>query len=225
MIERVQRVVCPDTGRDITDLVNDAALRQGFDPVDFLGGLIAESGLDEHSARERTWPDVSYGLAQPTVKWHGKAVPGVQRAADGTVADTESNRYLVRHYFFDAERTIDYVAPLYVALLRRWGNPLEAWCRWNKPSIPGSQNPNRANYVRGLAEAEKYRATEEKTTMPPAAQQFVVGPGIKDAMARNGDVPMGDEFYPAAAYSMCPGKKFLYVYSFQANQTYTCPLA
>lgn len=154
---RVQGVVCADTGRNLDELLNDAAARHGFDAVGFLGGAIAESDLDEHAARFGVWPDISFGLWQPAVKWLGADVVGLERAGDGTVRDTPENRELAMMLCWDAAWLTAYVAPRYAALLKRWGTPLEAWCRWNKPSIPGSANPNRANYERGLREAERYR--------------------------------------------------------------------
>jgi hypothetical protein len=154
----VQNVVTRDTQKNITRWINAAAEQHGFDAEGFLGGLIAESGLDELSKREKNWPDVSYGLAHPAVKWMGQEVVMLQRAADGTVLDTPQNRLIARDYMWDAARAIQYAAPRYKALLDRWGDPLEAWCRYNKPNIPGVENPNRANYERGLAKAKEYAA-------------------------------------------------------------------
>jgi hypothetical protein len=159
-MRRIERVVTRDTGRDITDLLNRAAEEQGFDAVGFLGGAIAESRLDEHAAREHAWPDVSYGLWQPAVKWLGREVAGLQRAADGIALDTAANRQVARDFWWDAELLTAYMAPRYAALLRKWSTPLEAWCRWNKPDMPGSENPHRANYVAGLRDAEAHLARE-----------------------------------------------------------------
>jgi hypothetical protein len=153
---RVERVLTRDTGRDISDILNRVAEEHGFDPVGMLGGAIAESTLNEAAARERQWPDVSYGLWQPTVKFLGPEVPGLTRGADGAALDTPDNRQIGREFCIDAERLAAYVAPRYAALLRRWGDPLEAWCRWNKPNVPGETNPNRSNYAAGLQAATGY---------------------------------------------------------------------
>lgn len=160
-VSRLSRVVTRDTGRDITAQINRAAEQYGFHAVGLLGGAIAESDLIERAARERTWPDVSYGLWQPAVKWLGPEVPDLSRDPDGTVQDTPANRETARAFCSDAARLIDYVAPRYKTLLERWGSPVEAWCRWNSPSLPGEQNPNRVAYERGVAAAEVYRSGDE----------------------------------------------------------------
>src|SRR6476620_3188461 len=150
---RVERVVTRDTSRDIADVLNDLAEAHGFDPVGFLAGAIAESTLCEHAVREKAWPDVSYGLWQPTVKFLGAEVSGLSRGADGAALDTATNRQIGRDFCFDAARLAAYVAPRYAALVQRWADPLEAWCRWNKPSVPGVDNPNRSKYAAGLQAA------------------------------------------------------------------------
>ncbi|HEX2172618.1 MAG TPA: hypothetical protein VHL09_09255, partial [Dehalococcoidia bacterium] len=82
-IQRVVHVVTADTRKDISALIN-AVADHGFDPVGFLGGLIGESNLHEHATRERTWPDVSYGLSQPTVAFlHPDSGLPLTRDADG----------------------------------------------------------------------------------------------------------------------------------------------
>jgi len=195
----VQGVVTRDTGRDLTEMLNAAGERYGFDPVGLLAGAIAESNLDEHSVRNGVWPDVSFGLYHPAVKWIGPEAEPLNRAADGTALDTVANRMRVRDLSWDAEWAINYVAPRYAKLLERWGDPLEAWSRYNKPAIPGELNPNRANYVRALARAEEYRTVsypddgvhasneiKEKLhaigTYASAASRFVpVGEGLPEA--------------------------------------------
>lgn len=171
---RVKGVVCLDTSRDISGLLNAAADEHGFDAVGFVAGAIAESGLKEHAARERAWPDVSFGLWQPAVKWLGPEATGLTRAGDGTAIDTPYNCLRARAYCWDAAWLTAYVAPRYVALLKRWGEEIEAWCRWNKPNLEGSANPNRANYIRSYEEAERYRepmATVEEDVQQLKAQQ------------------------------------------------------
>jgi hypothetical protein len=157
---RVELIVTRDTGRDISDVLNRLGEEHGFDPIGFLGGAIAESNLNEHAVREKAWPDVSYGLWQPTVKFLGAEVPGLTRGPDTAAVDTTENRQIGRDFCFDAERLAAYVAPRYASLLRRWGDPLEAWCRWNKPSVPGMNNPNRAHYAAGLQAAAGYTLKE-----------------------------------------------------------------
>jgi hypothetical protein len=211
---KVQDVRCTDTSREISKWLNAAADEFGFDAVGLLGGAIAESNLREWAARERTWPDVSYGLWQPAVKWLGREVDGLERAADGTALDTPQNRLVAKTYFWDAARSTQYVAPRYAALLKRWGDPLEAWCRWNKPSIPGADNPHRANYIRGLTEAERYRVT-----MP----DYSIGPGVLAAIQAAGDEARSDEAYVREGISETYGRDALYVYIAQDNRTVRVP--
>lgn len=168
----LQTVMTTDTGRDITGLVENAAREFGFDPIGLIGGAIAESDLREHAARLGVWPDVSFGLWQPAVKFLERDVPGLSRdPANNAVFDTDANRSVAREFSFDAARLITYVAPRYNRLLRRWGDPLEAWCRWNAPGIPGISNRNRDNYVRGLIAAEAFRGSVveagERFAAPP----------------------------------------------------------
>jgi hypothetical protein len=157
---RVERVLTRDTGRDISDIVNRQADLSGFDAVGFLGGAIAESNLSERAAREKAWPDVSFGLWQPSVKFLGPEVQGLTRGPDRAVLDTAANRQVARDFCCDAERLAGYVAPRYAALVQRWGDPLEAWCRWNAPNVTGVNNPNRANYAAGLQAAARYASKE-----------------------------------------------------------------
>ncbi|HEY0582009.1 MAG TPA: hypothetical protein VGE94_07485, partial [Chloroflexota bacterium] len=157
---RVERVLTRDTGRDISDIVNRQADLSGFDAVGFLGGAIAESNLNERAAREKAWPDVSFGLWQPSVKFLGPEVQGLTRGPDRAVLDTAANRQVARDFCCDAERLAGYVAPRYAALVQRWGDPLEAWCRWNAPNVTGVNNPNRANYAAGLQAAARYASKE-----------------------------------------------------------------
>lgn len=195
-----------DTGRDITDLLNGAAMQYGFDAVDFLGGAIAESNIREHSARNGQWPDVSFGLFHPAVKWIGPEADPIERAGiPPTAIDNVFNRTRVRDLSWDAAWSIAYVAPRYAALLKKYDNdPLEAWCRWNKPAIPGNLNPNRANYERGLREAEEYR------------MGATVGPGIKAKMDEAGDEAITNEWTETvggAKIVRAYGKKGLYIAS------------
>jgi hypothetical protein len=164
----VQGVITRDTKKPIADLLNAAADQYNLDAVELLGGAIAESTLDERSAREGIFPDVSFGLFHPSVKWIDPLrVPGLTLDSNTplTVADTQRNRAIVRAYFWDAARAIAYVAPDYARLRARWGDPVESWARYNKPNLPSEQNPNAANYKRALERAEQYRATEAPMTV------------------------------------------------------------
>lgn len=211
---KVREVVCVDTGKDISRWLNAAADEFGFDAVGLLGGAIAESNLKEHAARTRVWPDVSFGLWQPAVKWLGKEATGLTRASDGTVLDTPDNRARARELCWDAAWLTQYVTPRYARLLQTHGNdPLEAWCRWNKPSIPGAQNPHRANYIRGLTEAEKYRLMAD----------FSIGPGVLAAIQAANDEARSDEAYVREGISETYGRDALYVYIAEDNRTVRVP--
>lgn len=164
----VRGVQAHDTGRQLDALLNGLGATHQVDPVELLGGgVIGEGGWNEHALREHPWPDVSYGFGQPSAAW--VTLPeGLAPSADPRYrnADTPENRRRVREYFWDAERALAYVAPRYAALRRQWGEPLEAWCRWNKPNLAGASNPNRGHYAASLAAAEAYRVAA-----PPAEEE------------------------------------------------------
>lgn len=180
---KVRNVIALDTGRDLSDLLNAAGERYGFDPVDLLAGAIAEGGLREHAIRERPWPDVSYGLFQPAVKWLGPEATGLARATDGTALDTPENRARARDLCWDAAWLVVYVAPRYAALLKRWGDATAAWCRWNKPNVEPEQNPNMPNYVTAFLRAYPY-ITQEEPAMPADTEQPSVEEQIKQLSAQ-----------------------------------------
>jgi hypothetical protein len=220
----VQGCQAHDTGRDLDALLNGISAAHGVDPVEMLGGaVIAEGGWREHAIRERKWADVSYGFGQPSVAWCSKP-DGLEPSADLRYrnADTPANRRACQDYFWDADRALRYCTPLYAKLRAKEDSGLDAWCRWNKPSIPPADNPNRAHYARSLAEAEQYRVEDDVAEDP--AWEYEVGEGVAAAMKRNGDHPTGAEVYlPDGLTSITPGAKFLYTYSRPGNATYEQP--
>jgi hypothetical protein len=153
----MKTVIARDTGRDITSIILSEAARHGFDPIGFVAGAIGESSLNEHAARQAVWPDVSFGLWQPAVAFLGNNVPGLTRGPSGIVLDTPANRATARTFCFDAAKLAAYVAPRYAQLLSVHGSSIEAWCRWNLPSVPGTSNPHRPHIVASHAEAEQFR--------------------------------------------------------------------
>lgn len=171
----MKRVVTPDTGRDITELLQIAANHHGFDPIGFVGGAIAESSLHEHARREQPWPDVSFGLWQPAVAFLGTEVEGLTRNGNGTVQDTPTNRQVALDFCFNAASLIDYVAPRFARLLQEHGSPLEAWCRWNAPAIPGDRNPHQAAIRGALQRAEQFRETADTGAVVPEPDIIFVG--------------------------------------------------
>lgn len=70
----------------------------------------------------------------------------------------------------------------------------------------------RQNYIRGLAQAERYRVKEE----PPMADTYVIGQGVRDLIAERGDEPRSDEEYGGekadggADYSVTHGRDAMY---------------
>lgn len=152
----VTGVVTKDTGKDISDITNKST----FYPFVLTALMVAESDLTEHAERIRNWPDQSAGLTQPAVKWFTKKLPGLTYDAQGLIAPTAANVDIVFKWCKVAENLLPYTGPHIDKLMDRWDDPLEALCRYNKPSVPGSQNPNRANYIRGLNVAMKYVAEE-----------------------------------------------------------------
>jgi len=60
--------------------------------------------------------------------------------------------------------------------------------------------------------------------MPPT-DEFAIGEGVLEAMARAHDEPRGNETYFSASYSLTAGRDHAYLYSVEANQTYTLPKA
>jgi len=92
---------------------------------------------------------------------------------------------------------------------------------WHEPALPAvlgiAGDGNKIAEFRRLADG-----TQEEPSMPTATQ-YAVGQGVKDAMARNGDTPKGNEAYISASYSLTPGEKAAYLYSGEANQVYQLP--
>jgi hypothetical protein len=217
-----------DTGRDLDGLLNGISAAHGVDPVEMLGGaVIAEGGWNEHAIRERKWADVSYGYSQPSVAWCSKP-DGLTPSTDPRYrnADTPENRAACKDYFWDAERALAYCTPLYAQLRAKEDSGLDAWCRWNKPSIPPTENPNRAHYARSLAEAEQYRVEEEP---PVATDSYSIGQGVRDAMAAQHDEPRSDEQYSGVAadggaqFSVTQGRDYQYRWT-PADGVKTVPL-
>jgi N-acetyl-anhydromuramyl-L-alanine amidase AmpD len=173
-MDRVTGVKTADTGEDITALINTSAEQHGLAPTTLLALMIAESGLHTGPAarRERAWPDVSYGLIQQTV-WtiHPDCGLPLTRGTGQLVFDTPENRRLVRDWLEVPTNAIPYAARHLVRIARAMGEtePLRMLSRWNAPARTLEENEaaqpaSIANYRRGLAEAERSRATE--ATMP-----------------------------------------------------------
>lgn len=194
MSERVQGVITQG-GQDISAICNVRADGYACPPRVLVALGIAESNLNEYAARERAWPDVSYSIWQQTVKW--AAGYGV---GDGT--DTTANRAAVRTALtVNLDRAADIAAR---QLGHWWGlypEPIQAMCRYNRPSTPASENANRPNYERAWAQSARYVVqasdAEEETPMSEFTGGFadladqlgedVVGRAVQPEFSPNGD--------------------------------------
>ena len=59
----------------------------------------------------------------------------------------------------------------------------------------------------------------------PEDDGYSIGPGMFEAMERNGDAPVEEEHYIGDRESLCAGEKNLYIYSAGAGRVYKSPLA
>lgn len=218
---KVRGVVARDTGRSLDALLNTARY-----PLALAALCVSESGLDEHSERYQPNCDKSAGLVHRSVCYVPDAIaqriPGfyLDKDADGRYAASLTNYKALRAYYWSAENALDDARPRIDALMDQYRDPVEAVCRWNKPSIPGPQNPNYAHIVASWDAVQKYQAEED----PMSTDTFEVSPEMRQHMADKQDAPLGDETYwvntPKVKASMCPGTQGLYVYHSQANKVY-----
>ncbi len=180
----VANVVANDTGVDLTEIFNAEAAGNGL-PSELLVALaIAESELNvraerwgRHSANARqalaaddraaleallaqidreTPGDVSFGLFQQTVRW----------ADEGDHSISLQNVLRIRELYSDPGHATAVAARKLGAYWRRFGEPLEALCRYNKPALAGSENPHRARYRKCLKRAGAFLATGEVNGRP-----------------------------------------------------------
>lgn len=145
------------TQDQVLKIIADTAKANGIDPVAFLGGAIAESNLDPWAARYGTWPDVSFGLFQQTVKW----------AVEGDHSNSDANVNYIKSLYFDPQHAANVAIIQFKGYLNAAGNALDAWCLYNAPAIPPAQNPNRGNYQNGLARAAQMIQPTPPPPPPP----------------------------------------------------------
>jgi hypothetical protein len=140
-------------GTDISAICNEAADRYGLPPQALVAQGIAESDLTERAARERQWPDVSYGLWQQTVKY---APIGDGTAHPGNIA-------LVRERFTsDIAFAADVAARQLGHYYQQHGSYEEAASRYNGgPRMRINDNPNAANIRRAWHESARYIVEEQ----------------------------------------------------------------
>jgi N-acetyl-anhydromuramyl-L-alanine amidase AmpD len=172
----VARVIAQDTGQDLAELFNAEAAHVGV-PAELLVALaIAETELcvsaerwgrhtvaaraalaaDDRAAlaallatiEAETPGDVSFGLFQQTVRW----------ADEGDHTGSLENIFAIRELYEDPRHATAVAARKLGVYWRKYGDPLEALCRYNKPSLPGSQSPHRQRYRESLERARAYIA-------------------------------------------------------------------
>ncbi len=172
-------VMARDTGEPLADLLNAEAARHNLPPELPLALAIAESEVSVRAQRwgrhtaaalaaltaddrgaladlvaavERETPgDISFGLFQQTVRW----------ADEGDHSTSLENIFAIRDLYFEP----GYATAVAVGELglywRRHGDALEALCRYNKPSVPGADNPHRGRYLDSLERARGYLTAQE----------------------------------------------------------------
>lgn len=205
-------VVTADTKRDITALLNQAAVQYQVDPIFLLAGCIAESDLYEQAVREEAWPDVSYGLTQVTVAW--LELPPLFTPGFRGNPDTPDRRSAAQTWLCRAENILPYTAERYARLLAQYGDPVEAWCRWNNPGLPSDQNPNQGRYRESLQKAEAYRVLSTLTDLrgklpvrPPqdADDRYLLRTkAIQGITFHYTAAPVGQSVEAIAAYQISP---------------------
>src|SRR5438067_2070164 len=170
----VGNVVAGDTGIDLSDLINAQAAQNELPPELLVALGIAESELTarserwgRHSAEARaalaagdsaalerivaqieaeTPNDISFGLFQQTVRFAG----------EGDHSDSLANILAVRDVYFDPVHATMVAARTLGIHYRRFGDRLEALCRYNAPSRRGVDNPNRPRYQESLSRAQAF---------------------------------------------------------------------
>jgi len=102
-----------------------------------------------------------------------------------------------------------------LAARQGWGSPVvrDYVANYWLTTGQGKYAVNRANYARGLKQADAHVVKEE----PPMPEDtYVIGQGVKDAMAAHGDEPRSDEEYHGgtsgggAQYSVTQGRDAQY---------------
>lgn len=159
------------TKDEIVALIVAKAGEYGLVPWEFLGGAIAESGLDPNAERWGTWPDVSFGLFQQTVAF----------ADEGDHSQSDANVAAIRALYEDPVHACDVAAVKF----KYWRyNPevpaLTAWVAYNSPGFyhTPESSPNVENYRRALAEAQTMLGAATPST------ERTYGPDVPDSVVR-----------------------------------------
>jgi hypothetical protein len=164
------------TRDEIITLIVTKARANGLEPVEFLGGAIAESNLDPTAWRQAVWPDWSAGLFQQTVAF----------APEGDHSQSPANVELIKRLYFDPAHACDVAAANY----KHWRyNPEvqaeQAWCAYNWPGCYRNYtiNPNLENYRRGLREAASILAA---SPVPAQGHRVVFDPNYPASQQDDG---------------------------------------
>lgn len=145
------------------DLVVRIASQHGLDPVEFLGGGFAESGINlDRWERWGIWPDVSFGMYHQTVAF----------ADEGNQTNTPENIEFIKDLYFNPEHAATVAAKKFKHYRSREATALDAWCRYNWPARDPNLNPNRGNYAWGLQKAA------EELGAAPTTSNITWGPDV-----------------------------------------------
>ena len=147
-----------------------AADQYGMPRRMMLGLLCAESRLDQYARRPKTadkdqsyWTDVSAGLAQQTVRWSSEYINGPMVQGGHNPAKWPGAAEIERCFqpYWNPDHAIAVGAKQLSGYWQKFAlDQLETLCRYNKPNMPGVNNPNRANYQDGLDMADAIIAAE-----------------------------------------------------------------
>lgn len=147
---------------------------------ELLGGAIAESALNPTARRPKDpaldtayWPDVSFGLFQQTARF----------ADEGDQSPRADNIRFIEELYSDPVHAANVAARKFKQYRSREATALDAWCRYNWPAKNPSENPNRANYATGLAEAKRML---NSAATPPATPKVTYDPHLP-VIAQNDD--------------------------------------
>jgi hypothetical protein len=133
---------------NLTERAEAALARADFS--DFAGVLVEISNNNSN--------DVSFGVGQQTVRW----------ADEGTHELTVENVVFIRELYFNVPFAIRKAAKQLAYYYNVYQDDLEALCRYNKPNLPGNQNPNRNNYNNSLNRADELLGLSPQPNPTPA---------------------------------------------------------
>ena len=108
--------------------------------------------------------DISFGPGQQTVRW----------ADEGDHTQSVENVLYIRNLYTNPEHALKVMMKKIKGYYTNYADDLEALCRYNKPAIQGINNPNRANYMNGLAEADRILAAMQPAPTPLPTDMRVI---------------------------------------------------